>query len=205
MHIFLEGIDAVRLPCTLAVLVPAVALVLAAGRRAGIALVGFVLAAAVVAWARFGGRWFDDPGTLTSLGLGVVSAALFIGLWWNTGDERGARIDQAQLAAGAGLVVGATTAWLWQPCVGPRLGAIINGAPDDGLTALPPTLAYLAGATIVATALTLAPVALPRATVVRDHPITSRIGAGLGVAIGLTIAISRYDDIVAELLRHSSI
>ena len=57
MGTLVEGIDASAQPCTLAVVLPAVAVVLTAGRHALVSWVGFVLGCLLIFWARAAGHW----------------------------------------------------------------------------------------------------------------------------------------------------
>lgn len=198
MDTFLEGVDAVRLPCTLAVLVPATVVVLVAGRRGVVAVAGFLVGATLVAWTRFTGAWFDEPGTAASIGLGAVFAVAIAAI-----HLAGAR--RPEVVGPSAVAVGGITAWLWRPCVGARLGDILNNAPDSPASELLPTLAYLLGAASVAVVVAAAPIASPRLQVIRDHRSTTRLATLVGLSLGLAIAAGVYDDLVAELLRRSSI
>ncbi len=198
MNTFLEGVEAVRLPCTLALLVPALAVALASGPRRPWVLAGFGLGATAVIWARFADVWFASPATLTLViaGLAVVGAAVAL-----------FRLQRTQVAwaPALGATVGAITGWLWRPCVGEHLGSIINRAPDARLGTLVPTAIYILGVLILAIGVALMPAAFPRARAAIDHRRTRVAGLGLAVTIGLTIAVGWYEDIVAELFRRSSI
>ena len=90
MGIFWEGLASLRLPCTLALVVPVVALIVAAGRNATLTVTGFFIGSAVAVWARFIGVLPGRP-----LGTGLAGAApAFIRL-----------VDHA-VTRGAGLGVG---------------------------------------------------------------------------------------------------
>lgn len=198
MRTFLEGVDAVRLPCTLAVLVPGVITVVTAGGRSAVAWVGFLVGTTAIAWARFTDNWFGRPGLLALVALGGLVIAAITTIWWF-------RDRRPELVAPGAVALGGVTAWLWQPCVGPRLGDILNDAPDQPFAELAPLAAYLAGATLIALAIVIAPRAIPALERVRDDRRVPTTGLVLGLGIGATIAAGVYDDLVAELLRHSSI
>ncbi len=198
MRTFLEGIDAVRLPCTLAVLVPAIIVIVAAGRRSPVAYAGFVLGATTIAWARFSDNWIADPNTIASIGLGLVFAGAVVTAWrWGH--------PRPEVVGPAALVAGGITTWLWQPCVGQRLGDILNNAANDPAAEILPMLAYVLGTTLIAFGLVVLPTAWPRLVDARDHRWVRGSAVGGGLLIGATIAVGAYDDLVAELLRRSSI
>lgn len=197
MSTFLEGVEAIRLPCTLALLIPAIITAAAAGHRRVLALAGFAMAATAVIWARFVGTWIDDPTSLLGFLVGLGLAAVLVLL---------ARPATSELAVpGLGAAAGLVAGWLWRPCVGPQLGEIINRAPEDRIGTIAPTAAYVVGVLVLAVAFVIAPNAWPRVRRWFDHPTLRSVAAGLGVLLGLTIAVGWYGDLVAELVRRSTI
>jgi cytochrome c biogenesis protein CcdA len=198
VNTFLEGVEAIRLPCTLALLFPALAVTVASGARRGWALVGFGVGASAVIWARFADMWFGEPSGFVLVIMGAALAGVALAFHRLT-------VAQAAWVAPLGALAGGVTGWLWRPCVGESLGSIINRAPDDRIGTVVPTAVYVLGVLLVAVAWVVLPAAAPRARQMVDHWITRVVGVGFVVAIGATIAVGWYEDLVAELVRHSTI
>ena len=198
MGTFLEGIEAIRLPCTLALLLPAVAFVLASGRRAPAAVAAFVVGAGLLAWARAAGHWsVEAEGLNALLAAGVLAVAAAAVLRF--GSRRpGVEIPTA-LAAGG--VIG----WLWRPCVGAHLGTVLTDAPDAPVRTFLLMIVYMTGACLIAVIVAATPVAFPRLAAVRDHRATIAVGAVGTAVVALLVAMGLYDNLVAELLRRSTI
>lgn len=192
MGIFSEGIGAISQACTLALLLPACAVVLAAGRYSLAAFAGFAAGATVIAWARFTDNWFATPSGLLAVLVGLATLAAVVTLW---------RFGSPALGGPAAMVVGAATGWLWEPCVGTELAVIINEGPDAALSTLWGTFLYVFGALLVALALATLRYAFPRVAEITTS--TMAVGAVLGTIVAITMAIGAYDDVVSELVLRS--
>lgn len=192
---YVEGFEAVRQPCTLPLLLSALVFALAAGRGAPLAVIAHVGGAAILAWARFTQLWTVDVTGFTAILAGgtVAAAAVFVAR---------RRRDRAAIVLGAGLG-GAIAAAVWRPCVGSQLGAIINDAPDHRISALVPTIAYVAGLSTLALVIASVPSAFPSLGAATTSTPVVVTGAALGVALGLAMAVGIWDDVVLELLERS--
>ena len=197
METLVEGIDASAQPCTLAMVLPVVAVVLAAGRRALVGWVGFVLGCSVIFWARAAGHWeLSRSGVMQ-----WVVAALAVAAFGAVSLRRRGELD---LTFGGAVVAGGLAGWLWRPCVGERLGDILNNASDDSVRTLALTSVYVTGVTIVALGAALVPRVWPRVVGLVERRGVRMIGVYFAVAYATLIAAGRYDDLVAELLQRSS-
>ena len=200
MATFLEGVGAIGIACTLVMLVPAVALVLVSRRARLTVAAYYAVGAALLTWARAAGYWRVEMRGVAVL----LAAALAVGAFVAGYRSRG---PDSPAATGAGLVAGALAGWGWLPCVGPRLGDILNRASADGLAGLEGVgsgvlmLVYVAGALLPALLVALTPHALPAAARVLDSRAAAAVGGAAGAAYAVTLAAGRYDDLVGELYR----
>ncbi len=199
MATFLEGVGAIGIACTLVMLVPAVALVLVSRRARLTVAAYYAVGAALLTWTRAAGYWrVELRGSAV-----LLAAALAVGAFVAGYRSRG---PDSPAATGAGLVAGALAGWGWLPCVGPRLGDILNRA-SDGLTGLDGVgsgalmLVYVVGALLPALLVALTPHALPAAARVLDSRAAAAVGGAAGAAYAVTLAAGRYDDLVGELYR----
>ncbi len=191
---FLEGIEASAQPCTLALALPCLGIALASRAHLPYAVGGFSAAAGVVAWARFSGHWPDLPTGIWLLMTGGAVVACAV-----------AAFARSETAFGAAAVTGAVSAWLWTPCVGQELAAIVNNAPERPIGQLPATLAYVGGTVLI--------LGLVAALTVLFEPVrrtlssrwSGRVGVAIAAVLGALIAVGSYDDVVAELLERSSV
>jgi hypothetical protein len=194
---FLEGIEVTRQPCTLALLIPSLALTLAARPRAFGALIGFGAGASILAWAQAARHWEVrdiPPATVIGGLLAVVAVIAVANPSWLRDD----------VVVGGAVVTGAIAGWLWRPCVGPQLADILNNADTDGVRTLSLMTIYLAGVLLPAMLLTLAPIAAPRLVAWRDAKWTRAIGLSIALLWAGAITIGVYDDVVSELLKRST-
>ena len=194
MDTFLEGVGAIGVACTLVMLVPAVALVLVARKaRLTVALL-YVMGAALLTWARAAGHW-----NVELRGAAVpVTAALAAGVFVIAYLAKG---PLALSATGAGAVAGALAGWLWRPCVGPKLGEILDNTDTEAARTLGLMLVYMAGALLPALLLAVLPHAVPATKRFLDRLPVAAVGGAVGAAYAITLATGRYDDLVGELYR----
>lgn len=100
-----EGIASVALPCSLALLIPGVA-ALMAGKSAGWVGLGFMPSVVIAMWVRavtglgLAGGWW--------IGAGLLLAAAFLAVW--------AR-PHALVQIGAGGLIAMVAVSTWEPCV----------------------------------------------------------------------------------------
>jgi len=195
MATFLEGVGSIGVACTLAALVPAVALVLVARKARLTVALCYLVGAALLTWAGASGHWNVE---LSGAVMFLVSAALVAGVFvlaWR------ARRPASLAATGSGVVAGAMAGWLWRPCVGPKLGEILNSTDTEAARTLGLMLVYMAGALLPAVLLAVLPHALPAARRFLDRPPVAVVGGAVGAAYAVTLATGRYDLVVGELYR----
>ena len=194
MSTFLEGVGSIGIACTLATLVPGVALVLVA-RKARLAVALFyLLGATLLTWARAAGHWqVELSGAMEFVAAALVAGAFVLAYR--------AKRAPSLLATGSGVVAGALAGWLWRPCVGPKLGDILNSADAEAVRTLGMMLVYMAGALLPALLVAVVPHALPATKQYLDRLPVVIAGGAVGAAYAITLAAGRYDDLIGELYR----
>ena len=194
MATFLEGVGSIGVACTLAALVPGVALVLVARKARLTVALCYLVGATLLTWARAAGHWqVELSGAMVPVAT-VLAAGAFVLAWW-------AKRPASLAATGSGAVAGALAGWLWRPCVGPRLGDILNSTDTEAAGTLGLMLVYMAGALLPAVLLAVLPHALPATRRFFDRLPVAAIGGAVGAAYAVTLATGRYDDLVGELYR----
>lgn len=194
MATFLEGVGSIGVACTLAALVPAVALVLVARKaRLTVALL-YLLGVTLLTWARAAGHWDVELSGAAVYVAAVLAAGVFV-------LAHRAQRPVSLAAAGSGVVAGALAGWLWRPCVGPKLGEILNSTDTEAARTLGLMLVYMAGALLPAVLLAVLPHALPATKRVLDRLPAVVVGGAVGAAYAVTLATGRYDDLIGELYR----
>ena len=194
MDTFLEGVGAIGVACTLVMLVPAVALVLVARKARLIVALLYVTGAALLTWARAAGHWNVELSGAAVPVAAVLAAAVFVIAYLAKG-------PLSLSAAGAGAVAGALAGWLWRPCVGPKLGEILDSTDTEAARTLGLMLVYMAGALLPAVLLAVLPHAVPATKRFLDRLPVAAVGGAVGAAYAVTLATGRYDDLVGELYR----
>ena len=194
MDTFLEGVDAIGVACTLVMLVPAVALVLVARKaRLTVALL-YVVGAALLTWARAAGHWNVELSGAAVPVAAVLAAGVFVIAYLAKG-------PLSLSATGAGAAAGALAGWLWRPCVGPKLGEILDNTDTEAARTLGLMLVYMAGALLPALLLAVLPHAVPATKRFLDRLPVAAVGGAVGAAYAVTLATGRYDALVGELYR----
>ena len=194
---FIEGLRVVTWACTLTLLVPGLALMLVARRCRATVAGYYVVGAAFLGWAQAAGHWWVAARGMAVVIAGFVAAATYAAAWKASGHS-------SPFATGAGLVGGALAGWMWRPCVGERLGDILNDAAGNGARSLGLLFVYLTGALLPVILLAVAAYALPVIGRALDWTPLAIIGAVIGVAYAITLATGQYDDLIGELYRISS-
>ena len=194
MATFLEGVGSIGVACTLAALVPAVALVLVARKARLTVALSYALGAALLTWARAAGHWDVELSGAAVFVAAALAAGAFVMTYR-------AKRPASLSATGSGVAAGALAGWLWWPCVGPKLGEILNNADTEGARTLGLLLVYMAGALLPALLLAVLPHALPGAKRVLDRLPVAILGGAVGAAYAITLAAGRYDDLIGELYR----
>ena len=194
MATFLEGVGAIGIACTLAMLVPAVALVLVARKARLTVALFYALGATLLTWARAAGHWQVELTGAAAPVAAVLAAGAFVFAYRAKGPV-------SLQATGAGVVAGALAGWLWRPCVGPKLGEILNTVDTEGARTLGMMLVYMLGALLPALLLAVLPHALPGTKKFLDRLPAVAVGGAVGAAYAITLATGRYDDLIGELYR----
>ena len=194
---FIEGVEVVTWACTLTVLVPGLALVLVARRTRLTVAVYYVVGAALLAWAQAAGHWWVSARGVALVIAALLAAGTYAAAWL-------APQHSSPYATGAGVVGGALAGWMWRPCVGSLLGDILNDATTDGPRTAGLMLIYMVGALLPVLLIAIAPYAVPVIGRALDRRPVAVVGAVVGGAYAVTLAIGRYDDLIGELYRISS-
>ena len=194
MATFLEGVGSIGVACTLAALVPGVALMLVARKARFTVALCYLLGATLLTWARAAGHWnVELSGAMVFAAAALVAGAFVLAYR--------AKRAVSLSATASGALAGALAGWLWRPCVGPKLGEILNNTDSEGARTLGLMLVYMAGALLPAVLLAVLPYAVPSAKRFLDRLPVVAVGGAVGVAYTVTLATGRYDDLIGELYR----
>jgi cytochrome c biogenesis protein CcdA len=194
-NLLAEGIESLRLPCSWVLLIPAIGLAIYGRRRSALILGSYVLAAAVIAFLRFGGWWFATPSSAVQIPLGLALLGILYVGW---------RADRAPTDVAMGAASGVVAAWSWIPCVGPRLGDLLNAARSEPWGQLGGTFAYLAGLLIPFFIIAALDSLFPEFRERLDRPAIVGVGMVLLAIFGAAVATTIFDDIASELARRST-
>ena len=194
MSTFLEGVGSIGIACTLAMLVPGAALVLVARKARLTVALCYLLGATLLTWARAAGHWDVELSGVAVYVAAALAAGVFVLGWRAPGPV-------SLPATASGVLGGALAGWLWQPCVGPELGDILNNADTEAARTLGLMLVYMAGALLPAVLLAVLPHALPGTRRFLDRLPVAAAGGAVGAAYAITLAAGRYDDLIGELYR----
>lgn len=194
--LFLEGIESIKLACSLILLIPALGIAFLGKRRVWL-VPAWIITVSVVFWARFTALFDVLPSGVLHIASGVALGLLaVVALAKNK--------LQTDVAATVGVAF--VAAWTWQPCVGAELGdQILNrirDTPPIGL--LTPTLVYLTGLFVPLILLAALDVAWPKLGDRLDKPAVRKTGLGVVFLVGALVAGTLFDDLASELLRHST-
>ncbi|MEM9134622.1 MAG: hypothetical protein AAF962_15685 [Actinomycetota bacterium] len=189
LSLLVEGFGAAWLPCSLVLVVPGVATVLAGREYAGPAAAAYALGTALLSWLRFADIGGDFPLLVPAVALAVAAVLLVIPT----------SVPPGLAAVIGGGLAGGAAAELWEPCVGVEFGTLLNGLPDDGLGGLATLAVYLLGV--------LAPIGgvMALLRLLPPHLVDATAGAlavvgGAALAVmAIATAIGLHDDVVAQL------
>jgi hypothetical protein len=194
VELLAEGVESIKLACSLVLLIPALGIALLGRRRVWL-VPAWIATVAVVAWVRFSGWWTALPSGVWHVLAGAVLVAA-AGLAWKR-DELA-----TDLAATVGVAFVAT--WTWVPCVGRGLGDVLNAARFEPWSQLAPTVVYFVGLFVPLIVLTALDVAWPRIGDVIDLPRVRDAGLVVITIVGGLVAVTLFDDLAGELARRSS-
>lgn len=194
MALFAEGIESLKLACSLVLLMPAVGIILLGRRRVWL-VPTWIATVSVVAWLRFTGQWDPFPSGIGYIAAGVALVALAAFAW-----KRNQLGPDVAATAVAGFVAG----WSWVPCVGRELGEILNNARDEPWSELGPTIIYMSGLFVPLILIAALGVAVPKFGEWADQRALRMAGIVVVALIGGLTAVTLFDDLAGELRRYSS-
>jgi len=191
--LLIEGFSSAWLPCSLIVLVPGLATVMAAGDRLPGAVAGFAISATLLSWLRFAGRGGGWPVIIAALALIGAVVLLF---------TRN-RVGEDLAATAAGALAGGAAAELWEPCVGLEFGRLLNELPDRGPTGLAMMAVFMAGVLGPLIGFVAIVGVAPEWLRDRVQPVLSVIGGVVLAVMGLATAAGLHDNVVSQLFQWS--
>jgi len=194
IELLTEGLRSAFLPCSFILLIPGLAVGLAARpKESSWALAGFGVGSLIIAWLRFSDRLGDVGLALPAIALAVSVAFLAIPLV--------RRIDPVAFAGG--FLAGGAAAYLWEPCVGEAFGTLLGELPGGGAASLAKFGFYLIG--VLAPLFVVGGVlaAIPNPLMLPVRPFL--LGASVFVLAGLALAtaLGYHDDLVGKLVQWS--
>lgn len=195
MALLFEGIESLKLACSIILLVPAVGIILTGRRNAPLLTAVWIATVVIVAWVRFATWWITPATNPGHLALGLVTAAIGVAAW---------KRPHLGLDLAATIAVAVLATWAWVPCVGRELGAILNEARFSPWGELAPTAVYFIGLFLVLIVLAAIPVMIPAANKLMDSDAMHRAGLTMIIVVGLLASVTLLDDLAGELARRSS-
>lgn len=194
MQILGEGIESLKLACSLVLLVPALGVSLL-GRRRSWLVPAWILTVTLVAWLRFTGWWTPFASGLGHIAAGSALLGLIVAAW---------RLDRVEADLAATVTAALLAGWTWVPCVGRELGEVLNNARAEPWAELVPTSLYMTGLFVPFVLLAALDVAWPRFGELTDRPGLRSTGLAIVGIVGGLVAITLFDDLAGELARRSS-
>lgn len=189
LELLYEGFGAALLPCALALLVPGVAVALAARQESTPAVAGFAAATLAGSWVLLSGRTERPSLALVTL---VIAAAIFALVMPFL-----RRIDLVSGVGGA--LAGAAFAALWAPCPGPELATLITELPARSVSGLALLAAYLIGMLAPLFFLTGVLHLIPSPMLFPVRPFMLVFGASVLGILALLVAVGLHDDLISRL------
>ncbi len=194
MRIFTEGIQSLKLACSLVLLIPALGVVLMGRRRLWL-VPAWIATVSLTAWFTFTG-WFtplaSGPGHVL-VGIGLLGLTA---LAWKQ--------DRLSSDLAATMTAAFLAAWTWIPCVGRELGGILNNARAEPWAELVPTVLYFLGLFLPLIIIAALDIAWPRIGELTNAPWVRATGLAIVGLVGGLVAITLFDDVAGELVRRSS-
>lgn len=205
--LLLEGLESAWFPCSLILLLPGAAVVLASGERPVAALSGFGVAGLAAAWARFADRGGDWPDGVSAVALIAGAVVLLATVIRRSGVAESSRNrpggpPRAGAALG-GALVGMAAAGLWEPCVGEEFGSLLNELPGRGVDGPILLLAYLAGVLAPLVAVGALVELVPARVLDRARPVFAVLGGVVLATMAVATAAGFHDEVATRLIRWS--
>lgn len=194
MNLLAEGVESLKLACSLVLLVPALGVILL-GRRRRWLIPAWIVTVAFIAWLRFALWWNLEPSGVGHVLAGVALIGAVATAYYRN-----------RLATDLIATVGAAAlaTWTWEPCVGRELGGIVNTARFEPWGQALPTLVYVFGLFLPLVVLVALEVAWPKLGEITDREQVRRVGLAVVALVGGLVAITLLDDLAGELARRSS-
>lgn len=194
INTLLEGVESLRLPCSWVLLIPAAAITVFGRRRTPLVISVFVAVAALLAWVRFAGWWFETPRGAIQIALGFAMM-LAAGIAW--------KLDRGIADVATSAFVAVVAVWAWIPCVGPELGEILNGSRREPFAHIGGTIAFMVGLLLPFILVAALGVVFPKMQEKLSHRAVVTGGAILLAVVGLLFVTTLYDDLSSALFRIS--
>lgn len=194
MELLAEGVESLKLPCSLVLLIPAIGVLLLGHRRRWL-IPAWIATVSVVAWMRFSGWWTAAPSGLLHVLSGVALAGVVLLAW-----------KRDSLVADFGATVGAAVlaTWTWVPCVGRELAGVVNSARSEPWGELAPTSIYMVGLFLPLILVAALDVAVPRFGDAIELRSARMIGLAIVFVVGALVAVTLFDNLASELARRST-
>ena len=193
IDLLLEGFESALLPCSLILLLPGAAAVIAARQESSPAVIGFVAGALAMGWLRFSNRIEDPPSRGVALAFAAAAVLLLVPLV--------RRLDV--VSAAGGLLAGLASAALWIPCVGEHFGTLLGELPDRGASGLALFAVYLVGVLAPLVLLAAAFHLIPAPLFLPIRPFMMAIGGTVLGLLAIATAMGLDDDLVSQLVEWS--
>jgi len=182
MALFAEGIESIKLACSLVLLVPAIGIMLFGRRRVWLVPI-WILTISLIAWLRFALILDPLPGGIGYIAAGALLAAL-AGVAWKR--------DALDTDVAATALAATVTGWTWVPCVGREFGDILNNVRDEPASQLLPTLVYLGGLFVPLILIAALGVAIPRLAEWADKRQVRTTGYAIVALVGGLAAVTLF-------------
>ena len=194
MSLFGEAIRSAFLPCSFALLIPAVVVTALSRSSTRLATVGvYLTAASLLAWLPFirvTTPLDHNLGGAIALGAGLTIFLKTRGL--------GASL-------GAGALLGAFAGSTWIPCVGAEFGGILNSGLEQPSSALIPMLIYVLGVLMPIGVIIALLEFVPAARRLIERHAVRWTAVGIGAALGVVVLVGAYPTLLSELARRSTL
>ena len=194
MAIFAEGIESLKLACSLVLLIPALGIALLGRRRVWL-VAAWIITASLIAWLRFTGWFTPLPSGIGHVTVGIVLVGLAVLAW---------RRDELVTDLAATVAVAFLAGWTWVPCVGRELADILNNARAEPWSELIPTFLYMVGLFVPLIVIAALDIAWPKFAEATSARWVRTTGLAIVALVGGLVAVTLFDDLASELARRSS-
>lgn len=194
MNLLAEGVESIKLACSLVLLIPALGVVLMGRRRVWL-VPAWIVSASLIAWLRFTGWFTPEASGWFHILVGIALAGLAIVAW---------KKDRLETDLAATVGVAFLAGWTWIPCVGSELGDILNNARANPWAELVPTFIFMIGLFVPLILLSALDIAWPKFGEITEVPWVRTTGLVIVFAVGGLVAVTLFDDLASELAERSS-